>query len=95
MKSFSVAAGLPNIIGEIDFVSYYNTQYWNKGTGGAFDKGSTFNGGSNWNQASTSGDNGYNKQHGFSFDASRSNPIYGSSSTVTPLSESCRFYIRY
>ena len=29
------------------------------------------------------------------FDASDSNPIYGNSETVTPLSESCRFYIRY
>lgn len=29
------------------------------------------------------------------FDASLSSPIYGSSSTVTPLSESCKFYIRY
>lgn len=29
------------------------------------------------------------------FDASLSNTIYGSSDTVTPLSESCKFYIRY
>ena len=29
------------------------------------------------------------------FDASDSNPIYGNSETVTPLSESCLIYIRY
>ena len=32
---------------------------------------------------------------GFGFDASRSSTIYGNSGTVTPLSESCLFYIRY
>ena len=31
----------------------------------------------------------------FYFNASRCSSIYGSSSTVTPLSESCKFYIRY
>lgn len=29
------------------------------------------------------------------FDASRSNSIYGRSNTVTPLSKSCKFFIRY
>ena len=85
--------GLPNVIGEIDFTSYYNTQYWNKGTAGVFDRGSTFDGGSNWDQVV--GDSGYNKQHGFSFDASRSSSIYGNSETVTPLSESCLICIHY
>ena len=36
-----------------------------------------------------------NNVAGFSFDASRSNTTYGNSTTVTPLSESCLFYIRY
>ena len=34
-------------------------------------------------------------QQGAAMDASRCSTIYGNSSTVTPLSESCRFYIRY
>ena len=39
------------------------------------------------------GNGGSNMMHLFS--ASSSNAIYGSSATVTPLSESCRFYIKY
>ena len=45
----TVEAGLPNITGGIDFLTSNNTQYWGKGTVGAFDKGSTFDAGSNWN----------------------------------------------
>lgn len=30
-----------------------------------------------------------------SWDASRINSIYGNSNTVTPLSETCKFFIRY
>lgn len=33
--------------------------------------------------------------HAWTFNASKSSTVYGSSSTVTPLSCKCKFYIRY
>ena len=85
MKSFSVAAGLPNITGGLISAS--------AGLVEAVGSGAMVAGEDKARQlawASTKVRSG-----SFSFDASLSSPIYGSSSTVTPLSESCRFYIRY
>ena len=41
------------------------------------------------------GSHGTGVQYGISFNASRSNLIYGNSSTVTPLSLSSTFIIKY
>lgn len=76
-------AGLPNITGTL------NTRFR-----GAFDNASgaisVYN-----NQPDYSGAGMYSAYMNSSFNASLSNPIYGSSITVTPLSMSCKFYISY
>lgn len=75
-------AGLPNITGGFN-------GFGDEGTRGAFiskresDTAYRVSGGSaQWKNDVT-------------FNASLSNTTYGSSTTVTPLSESCLFYIRY
>ena len=75
-------AGLPNITGKCGFLGLtsYST------IGGAFTKTETSATG-----AFTAGDT---KSLGV-FDASRSNTTYGSSETVTPLSLSTKFFIKY
>ena len=73
---------LPNITGKCGFLGLTSYDV----IGGAFTKTNTSATG-----AFTAGDT---KSVG-AFDASRSNTTYGNSTTVTPLSESCLFYIRY
>ena len=79
----SIGAGLPNIKGEL-FTVPANTS--TDGTG-AFRRTTTPNtagaarGAASWSN--------------INFDASRSSSVYGSSSTVTPLSESTLLCIRY
>ena len=76
----SVAAGMPNITG-----SFYAATRINDTTG-AFTRSSR-----------PEGFNGLNNHSGTynTFDASKSNSIYGSSETITPLSESVVFCISY
>ena len=74
----TIAAGLPNITGQVtsDDTGYY----WGAGTtaSGAF--ANAHNGGSHIGANSWSGTRG----NGFTFDASRSSAIYGKSTTVQP-----------
>ena len=74
----SIAAGLPNITGQV--TSDDKGYYWGAGTtaSGAFVN--AHNGGSHIGADSWSGTRG----NGFTFDASRSNAIYGKSTTVQP-----------
>ena len=79
-------AGLPNILGQetSNFIKHQN----------ATCKGALFR---EWSRGVSSGlwgDSG-SSYSDISFDASLSDSIYGSSSTVTPLSEACKFVIRY
>lgn len=67
-------AGLPNIIGSFNASKLHN--------GGPVGYGAFIAGGSDSKATPTC--NGDSSQPGFSFDASRSNPIYGNSSTVQP-----------
>ena len=73
----TIAAGLPNITGVGMRVSpeIFN----NKGCSGAI-----YASGSNTGGGGENGDRGFNYGGGFNFDASRSNSIYGKSSTVQP-----------
>jgi hypothetical protein len=73
----TIAAGLPNITGVGMRVSpeIFN----NKGCSGAI-----YASGSNTGGGGENGDRGFNYTGGFNFDASRSNSIYGKSSTVQP-----------
>ena len=74
----TIAAGLPNITGQV--TSDDNGYYWGAGTtaSGAF--ANAHNGGSHIGANSWSGTRG----NGFTFDASRSSAIYGKSTTVQP-----------
>ena len=86
-------AGLPNITGTLGDTGTTN---WVKGfanskvASGAFEAGIV----QNKKEFTTFSDTTDNCS-GFSFNASRSSSIYGSSSTVTPLSESTLLCIRY
>ena len=75
---------MPNITGRISASVYIATA----GSGsGCFSKGKNLSGGA-------AGNSGGNKI-ALTMDASDSNPIYGNSSTVTPLSMSTFYVIRY
>ena len=72
-----VSAGLPNIIGEVDpFSAHSNASIGVRNATGAF---KTLTSGKIMSRAETS-----SSTNGIGFDASRSNPIYGNSDTVTP-----------
>ena len=76
-----IAAGLPNITG------VNGKQYWDAGYySGAFYKGSVGHGLS---------DPAWSDTNLVSFDASRSNPIYGNSTTVQPPAVTVNFCIKY
>ncbi|MBO5667925.1 MAG: phage tail protein, partial [Lentisphaeria bacterium] len=79
-------AGLPNILGRT------NTLLYDKNMDGALYDPAWSSKGFNWDNGVTS-ENGYVGQMGF--DASRSNPIYGSSDTVQPPALTMRFFIKY
>lgn len=70
----TIAAGLPNITGEFSGRCLINNS---TSTSGAFYQSSTYN-----TQLAGGSDSNHNRT--FAFDASRSNSIYGSSSTVQP-----------
>lgn len=81
-----LAAGLPNITGELA-----NPQFRNGFNGGSFNGAfyqiSVYN--------NSFGDSGnWNSPH-VGFSASRSNPIYGASDTVCPPSVTVRYCIKY
>lgn len=80
-------AGLPNITGSLDVNADRNI--FNGGQYGAFYRNGS--GGRKWaafeSTAISLGD--------IHFDASRSNPIYGKSNTVTPLSLSAKIVLKY
>ena len=69
------------------------------GTGMQTDVGQTCSGAIEFEQqvGSTFAGNGASQyyKNGFNFYASRCSSVYGSSNTVTPISESCLFIIRY
>ena len=78
----TIEAGLPNITGRLDFSARHNV-----GSRGAF----------SMSYSSTTGY--WNSSDGIlyiyaNFDASRSNPIYGASTTVQPPAVTVRYYIR-
>lgn len=89
VKCIRIMAGLPNITGNIGRDSTIS-MYATSATNGAFkvkDAGSYkgINGSTNLSNFGVNA----------SFDASRSNPIYGSSVTVTPLSKSTLYILKY
>lgn len=77
-------AGLPNIIGSFSAYTYeLNTSsvFFNEKT---------------WNTNAGYWDDGDRcKYYKYGFNASKSNNIYGSSSTVVPKSRKCKFFIKY
>ena len=81
----SVEAGLPNITAGI--ISYENAFY---GAYGAL-SASGRNGAANYHREGSTN----NMIGPIKFNASKSNPVYGNSKTVTPLSLSCTVLIRY
>lgn len=76
----SVAAGLPNIVGTEQFDG--NQNGW---LSGAFTVLTT----------KGNGPSGGGTDHKLDFNAANCSDIYGKSTTVTPLSRKCRFFIRY
>lgn len=78
-------AGLPNLVGNVYRDRNTEALYWSTG---AF-----------YNANNEGGGNGTggtaNAPVAVKMDASRYNSIYGSSTTVTPLTESCKFLIVY
>ena len=91
----TIEAGLPNITGK--WWTQWNNQV--KGFHGLTAEGAFYNSYSETSSrpgritaedSSNAGTKGYPW-----FDASRSNPIYGNSDTVTPLSLSAKFFIKY
>ena len=86
LLSISVSAGLPNIMG--DFASGNDTGFFVASTSTSpFCSG---RGVPNYCNAVRGG-----SPTALNFDASRSSSIYGSSNTVTPLSQSTLWCIRY
>lgn len=83
-----IAAGLPNITGVGMRVS--GEIFNNVGCSGAIYASGSATGGGGEN-----GDRGFSHSGGFNFDASRSNALYGASSTVQPPSIKVRVYTRY
>lgn len=82
-------AGLPNIIGTQGIVGANNTGFWSENTTGVYTTWG--NGTGDFAQASTTG----HTTKGFNFNASRSSSVYGSSETVTPLSLTSVYAIKY
>ena len=83
----SIVAGLPNITGRVVTDNYPAGP--DMITDGCFTKVETYG------TFKTSGTQNYTLPSTCNFNASSSSTIYGSSNTVTPLSESCLFCIRY
>lgn len=83
-----LSAGLPNITGVGMRVS--GEIFNNRGCSGAI-----YASGSNTGGGGENGDRGFSYSGGFNFDASRSNSIYGKSSTVQPDAIKVRVYTRY
>ena len=84
----SVSAGLPNITGyaaDIIFNKIYVIY------GGIFK--SVINNGTFWD--SNKGDSYVGDRRHVELDASKANALYGKSTTVTPLSLKCKFYIKF
>lgn len=82
----SVVEGLPGITGQASFSTYY-------ADGSASSaKGALYRGFINLGFYEYS--NAHNGDLSY-FDASRSSPIYGTSSNVTPSSLQCTFYVKY
>ena len=76
---------MPNITGSFNATLLHD--------GGAVGYGAFIAGGSDTKSTPQSG--GDASQSGFSFDASRSNSIYGNSETITPESLSTKFFIKF
>ena len=84
---------MPNITGVLGDI---NATTWRKGfANSTLSSGAFFTGVIQNKNGFASNSDSEQQNSGFGFDASRSNSIYGSSNTVTPLSLSCKFLISY
>lgn len=81
-----MGVGLPNITGSTSFDSVAGPIVKTSITSGAIYKGTARS--STLSRYNVAGSD-------LAFDASRSNPVYGSSSMVTPLSLSCKIVLKY
>lgn len=86
-----MVAGIPNILGN----------YYKKGPAGGLYGGDETTADGAFSSVyyasghiARSSDNNYG-QYYVNFDASKSNALYGKSSTVTPLSRKCKYFIKY
>jgi len=92
-SAISQAAGIPDITGWVSVNNNYSSKYGYVGYysgGGAFYGSETGTSRIACTSSATS-----TKISDIYFKASRSSSVYGDSSTVTPLSRKCLFYIRY
>lgn len=91
-----VEAGLPNITGMAHALLGTNSRIaWDTKDPGAGLTGPFYASGQYGVYASGVTTNGETLPHNLNFDASRSNPIYGKSTTVTPLTYTVRAFICY
>ena len=90
----SISAGLPNITGDFKLRPYKNngTLVWTNNRSGAFSITEHVTGDSS---ETVGADAGYTAFSNVAFDASKSNPIYGNSSTVQPKSYTVIYYVCY
>lgn len=86
------AAGLPNITGQIVNKSLLDNSSLNMSHNGAFQGGSR---GSNASSINVGSISTQHQTYVSDFDASRSNSIYGNSSTVQPPAVTMRYIIKY
>ncbi len=91
-----VDAGLPNITGVAHALLGPNVRIaWDTKDTSAGLTGPFYASGKSGGYASGQTTNGETPPHNLNFDASRSNPIYGKSTTVTPLTYTVRAFICY
>lgn len=82
-------AGLPNITGQTDYTARNNGGFWSHNSTGALFATNRF--ASRYVDAFSSNDGLY---HAIAIDASKSNSIYGNSTTVQPPSVTVRYFIK-
>ena len=86
-------AGLPNITGEISVPYDDDTSLFGELAARTI-KGALYIPSTGFRQG-TSGSGSYNFGTGIAMSASLSNPVYGNSMTVTPVSQSTLYVIKY
>ena len=82
-------AGLPNITGQTNYTSYNSGGFWSGNNTGALFATNRFSG----HHTDSSGSEGH-LYHAIAIDASKSNSIYGNSTTVQPPSVTVRYFIK-